>query len=148
MKKITLEYLGDDFFGTPTYKDKRGNILKDVSCDIGELNLHTVCGDFDGEPDQPISGIDRYMNAEIIILGRENEPSSEEKFNYQMLSRLKMDCDYYLGNGGYSENVLWAKNVEEQIAKMKKIHNSFSENKKPEWLTYEDILDYEKKMTQ
>ena len=32
----------------------------------------------------------------------------EPKFRYMMLSRMKQDCDYYLGNGGRSTNHLWA----------------------------------------
>jgi len=64
-----------------------------------------------------------------------------------MLSRLKMDCDYYLGNGNRNKKQLWADNEEEHIDEMKKLYNEFSENKKPEWLTWADILNYEMKMT-
>ena len=42
----------------------------------------------------------------------------EPKFRYMMLSRMKMDCDYYLGNGGRSTNSLWAHNERDQIANM------------------------------
>lgn len=70
----------------------------------------------------------------------------DKKFNYQMLSRLKSDCDYFLGNGGRNERVLWAGSVSEQIAEMKKIWNSFKVDEKPEWLSMTDIIEYEKKM--
>lgn len=30
---------------------------------------------------------------------------------------------------------------------MKKLYNSFPEDRKPEWLTFEQILEYEKLMT-
>lgn len=70
----------------------------------------------------------------------------DEKFNYMMLSRLKMDCDYYLGYGGRSKKSLWAGDEKEQISEMKKLHNGFSENGKPEWLTMDEILEYEIKM--
>lgn len=63
-----------------------------------------------------------------------------------MLSRLKQDCDYYLGYGNRSKNSLWAKDEKEQIAEMKKLHNGFSEKGKPEWLTMDEILEYERKM--
>lgn len=33
----------------------------------------------------------------------------EPKFRYMMLSRMKQDCDYYLGNGGRSTNHLYGK---------------------------------------
>lgn len=74
------------------------------------------------------------------------EPTPEEKYNYQMLSRLKMDCDYYLGNGNRNTKRLWAENEENHIIEMKKLYNSFSEDKKPEWLTWIDILNYKSLM--
>lgn len=70
--------------------------------------------------------------------------SSDPEFNYRMLDRLKSDCDYFLGNGNRSEKHLWAGNCEAQIAKMREIYNSLEE--KPEWLSEEDIDNYEKEM--
>lgn len=72
-------------------------------------------------------------------------PSKDTKFNYMMLSRLQMDCEYFLGNGHGCENHLWAGNVQEQIAKMKKLYNALEE--KPEWISMEDIENYEQQMT-
>lgn len=69
---------------------------------------------------------------------------SDAKFNYMMLSRLESDCKYFLGYGGRSERVLWAGSVEEQISEMKKLWNELEV--KPEWLTMEQINDYEAKM--
>lgn len=70
--------------------------------------------------------------------------SNDPEFNYKMLDRLKSDCDYFLGNGNRSEKHLWAGNCEAQIAKMREIYNSLEE--KPEWLSKEDIDNYEKEM--
>jgi len=70
----------------------------------------------------------------------------DEKFRYQLLDRMRSDCDYYLGNGRVFGNHLWAGTVPEQIKAMKAIWNSFEE--KPEWLTWAQIEDYEKKMTE
>lgn len=69
---------------------------------------------------------------------------SDAKFNYMMLSRLESDCKYFLGYGGRSERVLWAGSVEEQISEMKNLWNELEV--KPEWLTMEQINDYEAKM--
>jgi len=85
-------------------------------------------------------------NKEIEIITSGNEPTKEETFNYMMLSRLQMDCDYYLGNGNRYKKHLWAKDEKEQISEMKKIYNWFEKDKKPEWLTYDKILEYEKEM--
>lgn len=72
--------------------------------------------------------------------------SRDESFRYQMLDRMRSDCDYYLGNGRIYGNHLWAGEVEEQIKYMKSLWLSFAEDKKPEWLTWEQILQYEKDM--
>ena len=80
------------------------------------------------------------------LLGIEWVLSRPEKFRYQLLGRIQMDCDYYLGNGQIYGNHLWMgnDNLEGQIAAMKLIWHSFTE--KPEWLTLEQIEEYETKM--
>ena len=70
----------------------------------------------------------------------------DKKFNYMLLSRLQMDCKYFLGNGSGHTKHLWAGDVDEQICKMKELWNSFDKEEKPEWLSMEEILDYENKM--
>jgi len=75
------------------------------------------------------------------------EPVSKDKaFTYSMLGRLQSDCEYFLGNGYGYEPHLWAGSVEKQIAEMRKRWNEFTEDEKPEWLTMEQIDEYEKKM--
>lgn len=71
---------------------------------------------------------------------------SDETFRYQLLSRLQSDCNYYLGYGNRNKKVLWANNETEQIEVMKELWKSFANDDKPEWLTWNDILDYEVKM--
>jgi hypothetical protein len=71
---------------------------------------------------------------------------SEESFRYQLLSRLQSDCNYYLGYGNRSKRALWAGDETEQIITMKQLWNSFSHDDKPEWLTWNEILEYENKM--
>lgn len=75
-----------------------------------------------------------------------NRKDDLEKFNYMMLGRLQSDCDYYLGFGNRHEKHLWAGSVDGQIKEMKRLWNSFPKDKKPEWLTMEQILKYEKEM--
>lgn len=73
--------------------------------------------------------------------------SHEPKFRYQLLSRLIMDCKYFIGNGNGACKYLWAGNVEDHIKYMKGIWSGFSEDMKPEWLSMNDILLFEKKMS-
>lgn len=65
-------------------------------------------------------------------------------FNYQLLGRLQMDCEYYLGHGNRTVKHLWADTEAEQIAKMKEIYEALPE--KPEWITLEKIAEYEAAM--
>lgn len=65
--------------------------------------------------------------------------------DYRLLSRLKADCDYYLGAGGRAEKHLWAGSAEAQITKMRELYDALPE--KPEWLTEQDIDRYESQMT-
>lgn len=72
--------------------------------------------------------------------------NAEPEFRYRMLSRMKSDCEYYLGYGGRSANHLWALDEAKQIEYMKAIWNSFPEGQKPEWLSMEQIEEYGNKM--
>lgn len=59
----------------------------------------------------------------------------DEVFRYQLLSRMKMDCEFFLGFGNRMEKYLWAGSVAFQIECMKSIWDSFPADGKPEWLT-------------
>jgi len=69
-----------------------------------------------------------------------------EEFNYMLLGRLQMDCEYYLNAGARGTKHLCYLNEKDQIAKMKELYNNFPEDKKPEWLSYDQILKYEEAM--
>lgn len=75
----------------------------------------------------------------------ENEQSEKDnKFNYMLLNRWQSDCEYFLGYGCGSENILPSKSVEEHILNMKELWKKLPV--KPEWLSYEQIEQYEKDM--
>ena len=78
---------------------------------------------------------------ELESIGATPEQGSDD---YRLLSRLKADCDYFLGAGGRAEKHLWAGNVREQIAKMRELYAALPE--KPKWLTPEDIERYAQRM--
>ena len=90
-----------------------------------------------------ISNIEKHYLKESNedILGKGDE------FRYQLLGRLKSDCDYYLGNGNRNDKHLWAGNVKDQIQTMRDLYNSFSDDMKPEWISMEDIEKYDKEMS-
>lgn len=145
MGKIVLNYIGIDDWSRPVFKDENGKMFKDTNLGDGQLALCTV-GGFNGEPNAPVDYIERYQNVEFEIIGMEEEPTKKEKFNYQMLSRLQSDCDYYLGNGNRNKKRLRENDIQTHINEMKRIYIFFNDDKKPEWITWNDILDYENKM--
>lgn len=77
-----------------------------------------------------------------------SENSYGKSFLYMLLDRLRIDCDFYLGFGNRHSKYLWAGNEADQIGYMKAIWNMLSDSEKPEWLTYDKILEYEMKMTE
>lgn len=81
----------------------------------------------------------------ISVSEEELESIGVSQDDYRLLSRLKADCDYYLGAGGRAEKHLWAGSVEAQITKMRELYDALPE--KPEWLTEQDIDNYESQMT-
>ena len=70
----------------------------------------------------------------------------EASFRYQLLDRLRTDCEYYLGYGNRHEKYLWSGDVREQISTMRAIMQSFPIRELPEWLTLEQIDEYAAKM--
>lgn len=144
MKKLILEYTGmRDFSDNKVYKDNEGIYFsKDDYNDIIYIGK-----DIDNDPWGSIKNITKYKDMEVITVGDENLPTEEERFNYMMLSRLETDCKYYLGNGNRYKGHLWALDEADHIEEMKKLYNKFADDKKPEWLTWEGILEYEKQMT-
>ena len=66
---------------------------------------------------------------------------------YMLLDRMRCDCLYYLGNGNRHSKHLWAVGKpKEHIQYMKWLWNSFSKDAKPEWLSFEEIEEFEKQM--
>lgn len=73
-----------------------------------------------------------------------NEETDYHKFDYQLLDRCRSDCEYYLNDGNRKEDILWGKSIEEYIRKMKDLYCLLPE--KPEWLTFAQIEEYERRM--
>ena len=71
-----------------------------------------------------------------------------EEFRYMLLSRMASDCKYFLGFGNRCTKYLWGQTVARHISYMKALWYSFEDDKKPEWLSIEEIEDYENRMTE
>lgn len=68
------------------------------------------------------------------------------KDRYSLLDRMRSDCEYYLGYGNKNPKHLWSGDPKKQIEDMKILYNSLEE--KPEWLTMEDINNYDMQMNE
>ena len=86
-----------------------------------------------------------------------NSLVEDTSFDYQMLSRLKSDCDYVLNtlknhrkeypnefrNDNRQEDIehgLWAKDIDEHVDYMLNIYNNLKE--KPDWISKDQIENY------
>ena len=87
------------------------------------------------------------MRIHVLIAAGQYLDEAEQKAqsSYKLLSRLKADCEYFLGAGQRNEKHLWAGSVRAQIDKMEELYEALSE--KPEWLTSEMIDNYRERMT-
>lgn len=142
MKKLILNYVGRNDNDNKLYQDAEGVYFEKDDFD----DIIYVGKEYDNDPWGSIRTIERYKDMEVVTVGDENLPTEVEKFNYMMLSRLQTDVKYYLGNGRRHSKHLWAEDEQEHIKEVKKIYNWFKDDKKPEWLTWEQILEYEKEL--
>ena len=141
--KVKYIGFGGGYMEYPCYEDENGKIYFDMNDGRGKLNLctgayrHSEDGDICGEP-----------NKEVTEPVECDEPfvRHPRERDYMMLSRLQMDCNYFLGNGNGYEGHLYYKTVEEHCDEMEKLYNSFTDDDKPEWLTMEQIKEYREKM--
>lgn len=77
---------------------------------------------------------------ENVLLGM------SEGHRYRLLSRFRMDCEYYLGAGNRCAKFLWAGTEQAHINAMLALWDSFPEKRRPEWISREDILRYQTQM--
>ena len=139
--KLTFAYKDNGQF---YYKDEKGKVYVDMSESKDKIDLYICSPDYN-EPEIGVNA-DDY---ELINNPKDNvnyERNRNYEFDYMMLSRLVQDCKYFLGNGNRYVGNLWGDTVDDHIAEMKRLYNKFPDDMKPEWLSMEDIENYEKEM--
>jgi len=139
---LKLNHIGIDDWSRPVYKDQYGRLWKDIELGDMEIpSLYSVVGNgFDGEPNSPIR-----KEFDIVTPFKRNR----KEFEYMMLGRLRQDCDTYLNRINNITPYAYMLSKEQQIEtieEMKRIYNSFADDEKPDWLRWEQILEYEKKI--
>lgn len=145
--KIKLEYIGTDSWDRPVYKDENKTLWKDVDPreDLPPNLCTSANNEFDGEPDMPMRVFEKYKQVQIEFVP-ERIVQRNDRFRYMLLDRMRSDCDYYLGFANRNLKHLSSNSIEIHIQQMKDLWNSYPDDKKPEWLTYERILKYETEM--
>lgn len=139
--KLTFAYKDNGQF---YYKDEKGKVYVDMSDSKDKIDLYICSPDYN-EPEICVNA-DDY---ELINNPKDNvnyERNRNYEFDYMMLSRLVQDCKYFLGNGNRYVGNLWGDTVDDHITEMKRLYNKFPDDMKPEWLSMEDIENYEKEM--
>ena len=117
--------------------------------DKGDTIYPLHCREFDSQG----SRIGKCPHLMVVPIQNEKHVASlndaDLENRYALLDRLRSDCNYFLlllAMGTKDESVLWAKSVSAQIAVMKVLWESLPEDGKPEWLTWEIILHFEREM--
>ena len=90
------------YLDTPCYEDENGNLYFDNNHGRNGLALYTGAyrdkyGDIDGEPCYYVKDNIECENPFI---------RSPRERDYMLLSRLQMDCSYYINRSGCSKNSL------------------------------------------
>lgn len=137
---LTLKFIGIDDFSCPTYEDQYGRFWKDLNLGKSEKpDLYsTTRNDLDGEP---VSHIRQEYTFESEPFRR-----NPNEFQYMMLSRMQRDCEYFLGYGNRSVTILSESDPQHHIDRMKELWKELPADGKPEWLTWEQLLNYEKEL--
>ena len=137
---LTLKFIGIDDFSCPTYQDQYSRLWKDLNLGHSENpDLYSVTGnDMDEEPVSPIR--------QEHIFDPEPFRRNPYEFQYMLLSRMQSDCEYFLGYGNRSVTILSGNDPQHHIDRMKELWEELPADGKPEWLTWEQLLTYEKAM--
>lgn len=125
--------------------DKDHNIFTDDSI-YDVVEVLTGISDIDKMPKELLNRIRNIVEKDRYRKVKKEDKNDRKEFNYMLLDRLRDDCEYFLNYGNGYEPNLWAGDIDSQISEMKKLYNSFADDEKPEWITIEDINNYEKKM--
>ena len=141
-KQAVASYMGDH----GRERDTAAWLAKEYGTDLSHP-LRVVVTGVDDEVVLPWPKVQRRI-AQLIredkFFTQQEKTVLEHNQEYQLLDRLRSDCEYFLGAGNRSEKHLWTGSVRAQIAKMRELYDTLPE--KPEWLTKEVIDDYAERM--
>ncbi|WP_443720567.1 LPD11 domain-containing protein [Ruminococcus sp.] len=132
----------DDIIGKEVVIDDRRFIIENVKKISGDVTMRDIT--FEDTVGIPINRIENIDFVCSLLAEQSIDKTQPFEDEYRLLSRLKSDCEYFLGTGARAEKHLWAGSVDEQIDKMRELYDLLPE--KPEWLSKQDIDNYERQM--
>lgn len=132
----------DDIIGKEVVIDDRRFVIEKVEKISGDVSMRDIT--FEDTVGIPINRIENIDFVRSLLAEQSIDKTQPFENEYRLLSRLKSDCEYFLGTGARAEKRLWAGSVDEQIDKMRELYDLLPE--KPEWLSKQDIDNYERQM--
>ena len=132
----------DDIIGKEVVIDDRRFVIEKVEKISGDVSMRDIT--FEDTVGIPINRIENIDFVRSLLAEQSIDKTQPFEDEYRLLSRLKSDCEYFLSTGARAEKHLWAGSVDEQIDKMREIYDLLPE--KPEWLSKQDIDNYERQM--
>ena len=141
---LVLTRVGEHHMDGGLYRAENGDYYVDLhnepeDGEVATLYRLSPANEPDGEPDRKVFCTVEFTNP----LSEREKRERMYKKDYMMLSRMQTDCNYYSTASSYN-HAHWS-TIEQTIQEMKRIWQSFPEDLKPEWCTWEQILGYEKK---
>ena len=132
----------DDIIGKEVVIDDRRFVIEKVEKISGDVSMRDIT--FEDTVGIPINRIENIDFVRSLLAEQSIDKTQPFEDEYRLLSRLKSDCEYFLSTGARAEKHLWTGSVDEQIDKMREIYDLLPE--KPEWLSKQDIDNYERQM--
>ena len=132
----------DDIIGKEVVIDDHRFIIENVKKISGDVTMRDIT--FEDTVGIPINRIENIDFVRSLLAEQSIDKTQPFEDEYRLLTRLKSDCEYFLGTGARAEKHLWAGSVDEQIDKMRELYDLLPE--KPEWLSKQDIDNYERQM--
>lgn len=155
MEKMKLTRVGENAWGHMVYQDQEtGKYYLDINYGFSERIALHACSpsdDMNGEPDYRVTREYEILNP---ITDREKR-MKQYQFQYMMLGRLSEDCRAFFGNGRGDESAdcryknecfIWGKDIKVLVSEVKKLWDEIPEDLKPEWVTWKEIEEFEKKV--
>ena len=148
-----LVRIGENAWGHMAYQDQEtGKYYIDLNDGFGGATSLYACSpsdDMDGEPDYLVKEDYKIVNP---VTDREKRMKKYE-FQYMMLGRLIEDCRAFFGDGRgdrsmdcryHNECFIWGSSIKHLVSRMKELWNQIPEDIKPEWMTWEEVEEFEK----